>query len=326
MHRLLGLTIVAALLAPALAAAQSVCLPRSVFAANQDGELPPLHLGYVNNVLTLCAYERATTDKLLGCWIVDPTTGALGTSAATAVPGHGRRIGLDSKNCFDGYCAPGTTPSDDRVIFATNTDGSHAAIMNQTFLYVFVTNTKAKVAEIKLTDDVTNAPWDLVYNGDTLFVIGADAGPFIGVWVFKDDGSRAGPVTIPPDQADGLNIYKGGYGILGHDTVAFADAGLQNTITVTGANAAKKITKRTVSYAPCTADQFSAWIEADDSGNQACNRVLAAKYAPYVNMSSAQLSSGDIITALSGPAQGKVAVLNPAGLTERRRLNLPKCP
>jgi hypothetical protein len=214
------------------------------------------------------------------------------------------------------------------VIFATSTDGLHAAIMNQTFLYIFATNTKTKVAEIGLTNDVTNAPWDLVYNSDTLFVIGADAGPFIGVWAFKDDGSRAGVVTVPPDQAgdNRLNIYKGGYGILGRDAVAFADAGLQNMIIVTGANAAKKITKRAVRYAPCTADQFSAWIETDDSQNRACNSVLGAKYAPYVNMSPAQLPSGDIIATLSGPAQGKITVLNPAGLTERRRLNLPKCP
>src|SRR5580704_12143821 len=288
MLKLFGLTIIALLLAPALAAAQSACLPKSVFAKNQAGDEPPLHLGYINNVLTMCAYERAVdgkADKLLGCWTADPATGALSTSAATAVPGHGRRIDLDSKNCFDGYCAPGTTQSGERVIFATSTDGLHAAIMNQTFLYIFATNTKTKVAEIGLTNDVTNAPWDLVYNSDTLFVIGADAGPFIGVWAFKDDGSRAGVVTVPPDQAgdNRLNIYKGGYGILGRDAVAFADAGLQNMIIVTGANAAKKITKRAVRYAPCTADQFSAWIETDDSQNRACNSVLGAKYAPYVN-------------------------------------------
>ena len=333
MLKLTGLTIVAALwgpalLAPALAAAQSVCLPKSVFAKDQAGELPPLHLGYVNNVLTLCAYERPAdnkADKLLGCWTVDPTTGVLGTSAATAIPGHGRRIALDSRNCFDGYCAPGSVQPDDRVIFAASSNGSHAAIMNQTFAYIFATDTKAKTAEIELTTDVKNAPWDLVYNGNTLFVIGADAGPFIGVWAFKDDGSRAGPVT---DQAgnDSLNIFSGGYGILESDKVAFAEGGLQDMMIVTGANAAKKMTKRTVSYSPCTADQFDAWVRTEDVQNRACNRVLAARYAPYVNTSLAQLPSGDVLATLSGSAQGQIAVLDPVGLTKRRQLNLRKCP
>jgi hypothetical protein len=78
-------------------------------------------------------------------------------------------------------------------------------------LYIFATNTNAKVAEIELRKEdaseetnVGNKPWGLLYSGDTLFVIGTDAGPFTGVWVFKDDGSRVGEVST---DADALNIF-----------------------------------------------------------------------------------------------------------------------
>src|SRR5262249_54457470 len=115
--------------------------------------------------------------------------------------------------------------------------------------------------------------------------------------------------------------------ILSRDKVGLADAGLQNLTTVTGANAAKQTTKRTVSYTPCTKKQFEQW--AQDSGEvegRACKRVLGAKYRPYVDISLVQLPSGDIVTTLSGPAQGNIAVLNPTGLSEKRRLRLARCP
>jgi hypothetical protein len=86
--------------------------------------------------------------------------------------------------------------------------------------------------------------------------------------------------------------------------VALADAGLQNMTIVTGANAAKQATKRITSYAPCTKDQFDQWTRSEDPQTGACERVLDAKYKPYVDMSPVQLPSGDIITTLSGPAQG----------------------
>jgi len=334
MIKLPGLTIIALLLATTLAATQPVCLPKSVFTKNGDGELPIMDLGYINNVLTLCAYERAfgslsNADKLLGCWTVDSTAGALGASATTAIPGRGRRADLDAQNCINGYCIPPIEPDEHTAVFATSTDEAHAAILTGTVLYIFETGTKAKVAEIPLVKsdapdatNVSNVPWGLLYNGDTLFVIGMDAGPFSGATIFKENGDRAGTVGTG---ADVLNIFQGGYGILGRDKVALADAGLQNMTTVTGANVARQSSKRTVNYAPCTRRQFEQWLQGDDSQTGACKRLLDAKYKPYVDMSPVQLSSGDIITTLSGLAQGDIAVLNRVGLTEVRRLKLARC-
>ena len=264
--KLPGLTIVASLHAIALAAAQPVCLPASVFVKNANKEFPVIDLGYIDNVLTLCAYQRAldpNVHKLLGCWTVNSTTAALGASAATAIPGRGRHTDLDGQNCINGYCIAPISADDNRPFFAASTDGAHAAIMTEHLLYIFATSTKAKVAEIELIKqgapdgtNISNMPWGLLYSGD---VFGQDAGPFTGAWVFKEDGSRAG---IVGDDADTLNIFKGGYGILGGDKVALADAGLQNMTIVTGANAAKQATKRITSYAPCTKDQFDQWTRS----------------------------------------------------------------
>jgi hypothetical protein len=334
MLKLPGLAIVALLLSSLLAAAAPpACLPKSVFTKNIEGEWPLVDLGYINDVLTLCAYERAVTpkaDKLLGCWTVDSTTGKLGASAVTAIPGRGRRADLDAHGCVNGYCIAPITPTDHRPIFATSTDGAHAAVLTGDLLDIFETSTKTKVAEIGLTKadapaetNVSNVPWGLLYNGKTLFVIGTDAGPFTGVWVFKENGDRAGQISI---DADRLNIFRGGYGILGGDKVAFSDAGLQNMITVSGANGAAQSVKRNVNHSPCTADQFEQWLEGDESETGSCKRALESKYRPYVDMSPVLLPSGDIIATLSGPAQGTIAVLNPTDLTEKRRLKVPRCP
>lgn len=343
MFKRVSLTIVHLLLATSLVAAQPACLPKSVYTKNNYAEFPVefpvIDLGYVGDTLTICAYERAHTpevDKLLGCWTVNATTGALGASAAKFIPGRGRRIALDANNCFDGYCIAPIREFAGilRTFFGTSTDGAHAAILTHEILYVFATSTKAKVAEIELRKpyapdetNIGNEPWDLLYSGHTLFVLGADAGPFIGAWVFKEDGTRAGRVTTDAGHnGQPLNVFNGGYGILGRDKVALADAGLQNMTIVTGANTAKQNTKRTNSHAPCTKDQFEEWTESGDNQTGACKRTLDTKYKPYVNMSPVQLPSGDIITTLSGPAHGYIAVLRPADLTERYRLKLARCP
>jgi hypothetical protein len=333
MFKLPSLTIIGSVLATTLVAAQPACLPKSAFIKNANQELPVVVLGYIDNDLTLCAQQTALdykSDKLLGCWTVDAKTAALGASTASAIPGRGRRTELDAQNCINGYCIAPIPPDDSWPFFANSTDGTHAAVLTRSDLYIFATNTKAKVAEIELrkedAPDDTNVgleSWGLLYNGDTVFVIGTAAGPGTSAWVFKDNGSRSG--SIRADE-DALNIFNGGYGILGRDKVALADAGLQNMTIVTGANAAKQSIKRNVSYAPCTKDQFEQWTRSEDIKSSACKRTLDAKYAPYVDMSPVQLPSGDIITTLSGPAQGYLAVLNPIGLTEKRRLKLARCP
>src|ERR1700733_14263001 len=97
--KLAGSTIVASLLAVTLVAAQPACLPKSVFVKNANQELPVIDLGYIDNVLTLCALVTASdykSDKLLGCWTVNAETAALGASAAKTIPGRGRRTELNA--------------------------------------------------------------------------------------------------------------------------------------------------------------------------------------------------------------------------------------
>jgi hypothetical protein len=315
-------------------AAQPGCLPKPVFVKNSDKEFPIIDLGYVEDSLTLCAYERQlrpNVDKLLGCWTVDPATGVLGRSSAKAIPGKGRRTALDAQSCINNFCITPIpqTRDDAGPFFVTSTNGVHAAILTEHLLYIFATINKAKVTEIELmkpgaSDDTNegNVPWGLLYNGDTLLVIGNTAAPFTDALVFIEDGSRLGKITT---DANVLNIFKGGYGILSRDELALADAGLQSMTIVTGANAGQQSTKRIASYAPCTKHQFEQWTEGDDSQVGACRRILDAKYAPYVDMSPVQLPSGDIITTLSGPAQGYIAILNPVDLTEKKRFKLARC-
>ena len=285
MFKVPGLTIVALFLATALTAAQPACLPKSVFAKNSNEEFPVIDLGYIDNALTLCGYERAldpNVDKLLGCWTVNPTTAALGAFTARAIPGRGRHTDLDAQNCINGYCVAPIPQDEIGPFFATSTDGAHAAILTQSLLYIFATGTKAKVAEIKLTrpnapdeTNVSNMPWGLLYSGDTLFVFGQDAGPFTGAWVFKgeresrgDRWHRSGHLQYlqrrvwptRPRQSRSRGCRPAKYDNR-HRRQRF-----------------KKATRRAVSYAPCTKSQFEVWTEGDDTQTGSCRRVLDAKY------------------------------------------------
>ena len=94
---------------------------------------------------------------------------------------------------------------------------------------------------------------------------------------------------------------------------------------VIGANAAKQNIKRNAGHAPCTKDQFDKWARFEGVAADACRRTLGVKYKPYIDVSPLQLPSGDIITALSGPSQGDLAVLRPTDLSEKYRLKLARC-
>jgi hypothetical protein len=315
--------LVTSLLAPAAAAADPVCLPKALFPKG-DAYVPTFDLGHVAGVPTLCAHADSEIGGLVGCWAIDPKTGALSASTATALPGHSQHRKTDAKGCIDGYCAP-KAAAGEVLMFVTSTDGAHAAILRDTSLYVFDTKTKKQTKVVPLSDEkapdntnVGNSPVEVLYAGNALYVVGTDAGPYIAVWSFKDDGKRTGVV------GGGISVYSGGVNVLDDTKVGLANPGLQSLMVVNAADGKATIVKRAVKSAPCKPEDMEYLGETDEP-SKGCSKTLAKNFIPWANLDPILLPSGEYLVALAGAGRGSLAILDPVKLAGKKRFKLKRC-
>ena len=319
---------VAAVLAPTAAAAEAVCLPKALFPKG-DATAPTLDLGLVAGTPTLCAHADYEKGGMLGCWAIDPKTGALSASTAMALPGHSQNRKTDAKGCIDGYCVP-KAAADEMLMFVVSTDGAHAAALRETTLHVFDAKTKKPTKSILLMDEkapdntnVGNGPVELLYAGNALYVVGSDAGPYMAVWGFKDDGKRTGIIGGSPE-GGGFSVYGGGANVASDTQIIVADGGLQNLMLINGADGTSTAVKRPVKSAPCKAEDLQYLGETSEP-SKGCKKVLAKSFEPWANLDPIVLPSGEILAALSGAGRGSVALLEPKQLSEKKRFKLKRC-
>ena len=335
MLRLPAIALAASMLLAASAAAQPACLPRPVTTPDSTGRLPSLQLGLAP-APTLCAYDMQDAPAGLGCWTVDAAKGALSASTTTGLPGHGRRVRADAAGCIDGFCvASGAAPPEPRL-FAVSSSGTHAAMLDDEAVHVFDVRTKMRTVSIKLSDpqasdttNVSNVPVRLLFVDDTIFVVGSDAGPFIGVWQFKADGRRLGRIVRNTQSgADGetFNVFQGSVSLLGAGHIALTDAGLRSMLVVPIGEGKPRLIRRTTASAPCSKTHMERMAEGDLTLPAACRAVVRRQFEPYFDASLVQLASGDFLVALTGPAQGELALLDARTLAEKRRIKPAKCP
>jgi len=336
----------ATIVSPAIAFADPACLPRALFPPDQESAPPKLDLGLIAGVPTLCGLNDANTSGVTGCWTVNAATGELTTSTTTTLPGHSQRGKTDANGCIEGFCPSPKANSDELLLWATSTDGAHAAILRDYVLYVFDTSTKAQTAVIPLSDEkaaentnVSNEPMEILYAGNAIYVVGADAGPYTAVWSFKDDGTRAG--IIPPNSSDersgGYSVYGGGVNVIDDEHIALIDAGLQTMLVVTAADGKRETLSRTISTAPCTKEEVLYHLDLGDieigdgdaatqiGVSSACHATIVKNFEPYFDLDPVQLPSGDFLAALSGKARGTLAILDGKTLVEKSRIELARC-
>lgn len=325
--------LLAALPAFGLARADSACLPSSLFPKDESESAPTLELGLVGGVPTLCALPTLEQAGLMGCWSVNPANGTLSRSAATTRPGISQRGKTDARGCIDGYCIVPRVPADEFLLWAASTSGTGVVIRRERALYVFDAGTKAQVRTIQLYEEnapdgtnVSNEPVRLLYVGDTIYVIGSDAGPFMAVWAFKETGERTGVVTTTGKPgSEALSVYLGAANVIDDKHVAFSDVGLRRLLILSpGGTRQEKV--RAVSTAPCTKDEMQPVdIGEIDAASKACRRTLTANLVPYFSLVPVRLPSGDFLAALAGKLRGSIAILDGTTLKEKKRFKLARC-
>ena len=331
--------ILSAMVATALGAAgqafaQGNCLPPTSLRPPDGYYGPTFELGLVGGSVTLCARESPDRPRGAGCWTVNPTTGALTASAATALPGRNKRVAADAAGCVAGYCPTPKAESGTTLLWATSTNRARAVVLSGGELQVFDATSKARLRTIALSADgvpphtiVGNLPIRLLYLDDTIHVVGADAGPFAAVWSFKDSGARLGLVT-KDGRADGraFDIYLGGSSVLDGGHVALADAALRRLVILDAAGKRTTLVRQ-VSPAPCSEENLGdVFIGGGDQRvSAACRRTIATRFAPYHDIELVRLPSGTFLAALSGKHAGEIAILDKTTLREIKRVKLARC-
>jgi hypothetical protein len=280
--------------------------------------------------------RRSSWASSTGCWTVNPSTGALTASKATALPGRSQDVTADAAGCVAGYCLTPKPEIDMRLMWATSTNGARAVVLSRGEAHVFDTASKALLRRISLTgggDDVpghtivTSVAIRVLYVDDTIHVVGQDAGPFAAVWSFKDSGARLGQVTKDGQVDSGpIDVYRGSASIIDGSHVALADTALRRLVILDAAGKRTTIVRQ-VDHAPCSEQDLGEAFHTDDTRRMsaACRRVIATQFVPYYAADLVRLPSGAFLAALSEKHAGEIAILDKTTLREVRRLKLARC-
>lgn len=242
--------------------------------------------------VVLCAIDDAELRGVHGCWDVDPSNGRLTGRATLPLRGYSFRVELDAKGCVDGYCLPGGPKDQFRTRLATSTDGQRALLLSATNdgldFHVFDAATKQLVRTIPNSLDgqtvaVWNEPYDLYYVGHRFWVLGADAGPFMALTWFSDDGAQRGLIDMGKlpgrDEPSPLSLWQGSVSVLDADHLGLSTVALRETRVVNAADGRATIIKRAVKSVPCP-EEWTLEVTGSDVSPK-CTAWLESNVLPW---------------------------------------------
>jgi hypothetical protein len=315
----------------------SDCIPAAIAAADASRTL---ELGALDGKPFLCAIDRDDETLLgpVGCWSIDTSKGALTYHAPTPLPGRSFQVKLDGK-CARGYCLPDSAalPPDGIVHIAWSAGGDKVAVMTATEgspgeVHVFGAADKAHQSKIDLADEahgdkkIANAPIGMVAIGDTVWVIGADAGPFAGVWGYKADGSAMGPVERLGAKVKGpVSIHAGSVSVFGDGTIALNENGMMTVTTVDVATGKRGKLVRKLPKSVCKPKELDAYfVDQNAKLSAKCKKEIDQVYAPFVKASLVPGKKNHLVL-LRGARNGELAVVDAKTLEENRHFVAKWC-
>ena len=107
-------------------------------------------------------------------------------------------------------------------------DGKKVAVLVGDNVHLFDAASKNHESAFAIRGDkgLTNDRIGVHYVGDTIFVEGADQGPYAAVWQLKSDGTAVGPL-VGIGGKDPLSTYHGSFSVLDPDHVGVAERGME---------------------------------------------------------------------------------------------------
>ena len=305
----------------------SKCLPLKL---KEEGA-PELQLAAVGTDAIVCAVDK-DKDRLLGpvgCWKVDLASGNLAYQDPAPLPGGNVDVKLDDR-CARGFCLPkeakvaGAGPAH----LSWNLDGTKVAVLVGDDVHVFDAASKAHETSFSVRGDkgLTNDPVAVHFVGDTIFVEGADQGPYSAVWVFKAaDGSPVGPVNaLGGKDEKPVSTYHGSFSVLDKTHVGLAAQGME-TLTIYEVDSGKR-TKlvRKVGKVACKPDELDAfWHDGDKVTDKCKDSVM--KTSGHLMGATAVMGSKSLLVLLRNDRLGELAVMDAKTLAEKKAIKMPWC-
>ena len=303
----------------------SKCLPGAL---KEDGA-PELQLAAVGTDAVVCAVDKDKSRLLgpVGCWKVDLASGALTPQDAAPMPGGSLEVKLDG-NCARGYCLPKDAKSTGSTAHMSwNLDGTKVAVQVGDDVHIFDAGTKAHESSFSIRGDkgLTNDPIAIHYVGDTIFVEGADQGPYSAVWAFKQDGTAQGPINaLGGKEEKPVSTYHGSFSILDKTHVGVAENGME-TLTIYEVDTGKR-TKlvRKIGKVACKPSELDAFWHDGDKVTDKCKDSIM-KASGHLMGATAVKGSTSLLVLLRGDRLGELAVLDAKSLAEKKVIKMPWC-
>ena len=303
----------------------SKCLP----AALKEEGAPELQLGAKDSDALVCAVDKDKSRLLgtVGCWKVDLASGGLEYKDMTPLPGGNVDVKLDD-HCARGFCVPKEAKvSGDVAHMSWNLDGTKVAVLIGDDVHIFDAGNKTHESSFSVRGDkgLTNNPVAVHYVGDTIFVEGADDGPYAAVWAFKQDGTATGPINaLGGKEEKPVSIYHGSFSVLDKSHVALAANGME-TLTIYEVDTGKR-TKlvRRVGKLACKPAEIDAFWHDGDKVTDKCKDSIA-KASGHLIGANAVMGSKSLLVLLRGDRLGELAVMDAKTLAEKKTIKMPWC-
>jgi|GEM_PF-3376354 len=309
---------------PRPAASDPTCMP-AWYGEADYGRRPKLTLSRVGDAVVLCAVDQDHERLVgtLGCWAVDPATGGLSAHAAISPPGQGH-LAKVTDGCVEGLCAEGL--EGETALVATNIDGTRAVVLGdrEPRFHVFDTATKKEIKAFVNSpvdgeaDDkaISNEPIEIYFVGQRIYVLGTDAGPWMGVWRFADHGMRLGPIKEGEALA---SLYGGSLSVLDDGHVGASLRGLDSLIILDVTGGEPVSVRRATPKSPCSAEELDLMGDGAEEGP--CAEHIARVFYPWSDAQLVSLPSGGYLAVQTS---GELVTLD-AKLAETKRFPAPYC-
>lgn len=313
--------------AHAIIAEGASCLPPAL----KENTAPRLELGAIGADAVVCAFDQDET-RLLGpvaCWKIDLASGGLTYVPATPIPGRGISVLVDDR-CARGYCLPkdAKAPASKIARMAWSGDGSKVAVLVGDDLHIYDAASKAHESSFSIRGDkgVTNDPTAVHWVDGTIFVEGADSGPYSAVWAFKADGTPVGGIeAIGSKDGKPLSTFGGSFSLLDKTRVAVSEEGMSSMTIYDATNGQRSKLVRKLTKPPCKNAEVDAyWKDENDKIGAKCKDALTKSFA-HLQGATAVAGSKNFLVMLRGPRLGELAVMDAKTLAEKKAIKLPWC-
>jgi hypothetical protein len=303
----------------------SKCLPTAL----KDEGAPELELGAVGSDAIVCAVDKDKSRLLgvVGCWKVDLSSGGLEYKDMAPMPGGNVDVKLDDR-CAHGFCLPKEAKvSGDTAHMSWNLDGTKVAVLVGDDVHIFDAGNKTHESSFSVRGDkgLSNNPVAVHYVGDTIFVEGADEGPYSAVWAFKQDGTASGPINaLGGKEEKPVSTYHGSFSVLDKTHVGLAEKGME-TLTIYEVDTGKR-TKlvRNVGKLACKPDELDAFWHDGDKVTDKCKDSIA-KASGHLIGANAVMGSKSLLVLLRGDRLGELAVMDAKTLAEKKAIKMLWC-